>query len=213
MPGAILEKQEKTNQYNKTEINGEYLALKRVFDCVVSAMALLVLAFPMLIVAICIRLESPGPAIYRQERLGKNEKSFTMYKFRSMTVDAEKNGKCWATVNDSRVTRIGRFIRMSHIDELPQLWNILKGDMSLVGPRPERPYFYDEFEAFIPQFRERLAVKPGLTGLAQINGGYDLKPEEKFVYDMEYIEKCSIGMDLGCIFKTIPILIARKGVR
>lgn len=213
MSGLILEKEEKTYQKEEIKISKGYLVLKYVFDCIVAVVALLICALPMLIVAICIRLESPGPVIYKQERLGKGGKPFVMYKFRSMTVDAEKNGKQWATVNDCRVTKTGRIIRAFHVDELPQLWNVLKGEMSIVGPRPERPHFYSEFEMYIPQFRDRLAVRPGLTGLAQINGGYDLKPEEKIVYDMEYIHHCSVGMDINCILKTIPQLITRKGVR
>ena len=130
--------------------NAGFLLIKRIFDIVASACALVVLAIPMLVVALLIKLESPGPAIYIQERLGKGGKPFRMYKFRSMCLDAEKNGPQWAKVGDDRCTRIGRVIRVWHIDELPQLINVLKGEMSVVGPRPERAYFYDEFEKEIP---------------------------------------------------------------
>lgn len=190
-----------------------YLALKRFFDIVVSFVFGTVLLLPMLIIGVMIRIDSPGPALFRQERLGKGGKPFTMYKFRSMRVDAEKNGPQWADKDDDRCTKMGRFIRASRLDELPQLWNILKGDMSFVGPRPERACFYDEFETYIPGFRNRLWVKPGLTGHAQVNGGYDLLPEEKIVFDMEYIEKQSLKMDLVCILKTVQIVFTHEGAR
>ena len=134
-------------------------------------------------------------------------------KFRSMRLDAEENGPQWADKDDPRCTHLGRVLRKSRLDELPQLWNILKGDMSFVGPRPERKCFYDEFETYIHGFHNRLIVKPGLTGWAQVNGGYDLKPEEKIVYDMEYIQSCSIGMDLKCLLKTVRLVFTHVGAR
>ncbi|MCD7860266.1 MAG: sugar transferase [Firmicutes bacterium] len=167
----------------------------------------------MLIIAAVVRLDSPGPALFRQERLGKGGIPFIMYKFRSMYVDAEENGPQWAQKNDHRCTRVGRFLRSTRLDELPQLVNILLGQMSFVGPRPERACFYDEFEAYIPGFHNRLAVKPGLTGYAQVNGGYDLKPEEKIVLDMQYIEARSVKMDLSCIFKTVKLVFTHEGAR
>ena len=141
---------------SKTEENNNYLFIKRFSDILISIMAGIICFVPMILVSLLIYIESPGPVIYSQERLGKNGKPFTMYKFRSMYLDAEKNGPQWAKVNDNRCTKIGKIIRMCHIDELPQLWNILIGDMSIVGPRPERRYFYDEFEKTIPDFKRRL---------------------------------------------------------
>lgn len=190
-----------------------YLFFKRCFDILVSLIAGILLFIPMLIIAAVIRLDSPGPALFRQERLGKDGVPFIMYKFRSMYVDAEENGPQWADKNDHRCTRVGRFLRSTRLDELPQLLNIFLGEMSFVGPRPERACFYDEFETYIHGFRNRLKVKPGLTGYAQVNGGYDLKPEEKIVFDMEYIQHRSLLMDLGCIFKTVKLIFTHEGAR
>lgn len=190
-----------------------YLAVKRAFDIIFALIGLIVLAIPMAIIAIIIVCDSPGRPIYSQERLGKDGKPFLIYKFRSMVLDAEKNGPRWADKKDLRCTRFGTFLRKTRLDELPQLWNILKGDMSFVGPRPEREYFYNEFEKYIEGFSNRLAVTPGLTGHAQVNGGYDLLPEEKIIYDMEYIEKRSIRMDMLCILKTIRVILFGDGAR
>lgn len=190
-----------------------YLFIKRLFDIVAAIVAGIVLLIPMLIVALCIRLDSKGPALFKQERLGKDGKPFIMYKFRSMRLDAENNGPQWAAQNDQRCTKLGTKLRKSRLDELPQLINILKGDMSFVGPRPERAYFYDEFGRYIPHFRDRLLVRPGLTGHAQVNGGYNLTPEEKIVYDMEYIAKRCVRMDLQCIWKTVQVVFSHDGAR
>ncbi len=190
-----------------------YRAVKRIFDIVLSFLSLIVLLLPMLIIAIIIVIDSPGAAIFKQERLGLNGKPFTIYKFRSMYTDAERDGPRWADLEDERCTRFGAFLRKTRLDELPQLWNILKGDMSFVGPRPERACFYDEFEKYIVGFSNRLAVIPGLTGHAQVNGGYELKPEEKIIYDMEYIENRSIKMDLLCILKTFAVVFSGNGAR
>lgn len=190
-----------------------YLAVKRISDICVSLLGLFVLLLPMCVIAAVIVIDSPGGPIFRQERLGKDGRPFMMYKFRSMRQDAEVDGPQWAEQNDSRCTGFGCFLRMTRLDELPQLYNILRGDMSFVGPRPERACFYEEFETYIHGFRHRLMVKPGLTGWAQINGGYDLKPEEKIVYDMEYIEKQSVKMDMTCIFKTIRVVLNGNGAR
>lgn len=190
-----------------------YLGLKRLFDISVAVMVLLLMLLPMVITAILIRLDSPGNALFIQERLGKNGVPFSMYKFRSMYIDAEENGPQWAQKNDPRCTRFGRFLRSSRLDELPQLVNILKGDMSFVGPRPERACFYERFEKNVPGFSARLMVKPGLTGYAQINGGYDLKPEEKIVFDMLYIKRQSVKLDLYCLFKTIFVVFTHEGAR
>ena len=137
-----------------------YLAVKRGFDFFVALTAGTVLLLPMLIIALIVKLDSPGPALFKQERLGKNGKTFTMLKFRSMRNNAEENGPQWADKDDSRCTNVGRILRKTRLDELPQLWNILKGDMSWVGPRPERACYYDEFETYIHGFRNRLAVRP-----------------------------------------------------
>lgn len=190
-----------------------YLAVKRCFDICAAFAAGAVLLIPMLLIALIIRLDSPGPVIFRQERLGKGGKPFTMYKFRSMVLDAEENGPQWAEQDDIRATKVGRVLRNTRLDELPQLWNILVGDMSIVGPRPERACFYEEFETYIHGFSNRLAVRPGLTGWAQINGGYDLSPEEKIVYDMEYIAEQSAKMDLYCICKTVKLIFTHEGAR
>lgn len=190
-----------------------YLALKRSFDVITAFMVGTVLILPMLIIALIIKLDSPGPALFKQERVGKNGKPFIMLKFRSMRQDAEENGPQWADKDDERCTKVGRILRKTRLDELPQAWNILKGDMSLVGPRPERACFYEEFETYIHGFSNRLAVRPGLTGWAQVNGGYDLLPEEKIVFDMEYIEKRSVLLDLRCIFRTAKLVFTHEGAR
>lgn len=190
-----------------------YLFTKRLFDILFSAFLLLGLLIPMLLIIVAIKWDADGPAIYRQERLGKNGRPFVMYKFRTMTLDAEENGPQWAEVDDCRCTRLGRFLRHCRLDELPQLWNILTGDMSFVGPRPERAYFYDKFEETIHGFRNRLRVTPGLTGLAQVNGGYDLPPKEKVILDMEYIRTRSVYTDLLCLLKTVKLVFTHEGAR
>ncbi len=190
-----------------------YAFIKRTFDIAASLIGAVLAVIPMLFIALAIRLDSKGPVFFTQERLGKDGKPFRLYKFRSMRVDAEKNGAQWAAKNDERVTRVGGFLRKTRLDELPQLWNILAGEMSFVGPRPEREVFYEEFEKHIRGFKQRLMVKPGLTGWAQVNGGYDLGPEEKIVYDVEYIKNASIRMDLKCILKTVGIVFSHDGAR
>ena len=146
-----------------------YLLVKRLFDFFFALIGLIVLAIPMAIIALIIVFDSPGGAIFKQERLGKGGKPFVIYKFRTMNHDAEVNGPKWADKEDKRCTRFGAFLRKTRIDELPQLWNILVGDMSFVGPRPERQYFYEQFEKYIVGFSNRLVVTPGLTGYAQVN--------------------------------------------
>ncbi len=163
--------------------------------------------------AIFIKLETEGPIIYTQERVGKCGCIFLIYKLRTMYFDAEKDGIQWAQKNDPRVTKVGRFLRKTRIDELPQFINVLKGEMSIVGPRPERPYFIEEFSKAIPGFNERLAVKPGITGWSQVNGGYELSPEEKLKNDLFYIRNQSILLDLKIILKTIKIIVTFEGAR
>ncbi len=213
----MKEKQPLRRMYEVPDIKPKrkpvYNFMKRVFDIFVSVVALIIGLLPMIVVAIMIKCDSVGPIIYKQERLGKNGKSFMLYKFRSMHIDAESEGAKWAAENDTRCTRIGKFLRKSRLDELPQFINIIKGEMSLVGPRPERPFFYGVFEETIHGFSHRLNVTPGLTGLAQVNGGYDLLPEEKIVFDMQYIQNRSFWLDIKCILKTVLIVFNHKGAR
>lgn len=191
-----------------------YKFFKRLFDIVLSFFALVILFVPMLVIAIIVRATSDGPALYKQERLGKNGKPFNIIKFRTMIKDSEVNGAQWSEgENDPRITPVGRFLRNSRLDELPQLLCILSGKMSFVGPRPERECFYEEFEKYIHGFKHRLCVVPGLTGLAQINGGYFLKPEEKIVYDMKYINNRSFACDIKIIFKTIAVVFTHDGAK
>ena len=197
----------------KTISSSYYHFIKRSFDLCFSFILGIILLIPMLIIALIIKLDSPGPVLFRQERLGKCGRPFTMIKFRSMCVDAEKDGPKWADREDKRCTKFGRALRKSRLDELPQLWNILIGNMSFVGPRPERACFYEEFDEYIPEFKHRLQVTPGLTGLAQINGGYELKPEEKIVYDMYYIRNRSFRIDISCMFKTVTLMFTHEGAR
>ena len=190
-----------------------YQAVKRLFDVVVSALALLILGIPMLLLMPVIRADSPGPAIFRQERLGKDGKPFVIYKYRTMQMDAERDGPQWARVHDVRCTKLGRLLRRGHIDELPQLVNVLRGEMSLVGPRPERACFYQEFVRYIRGFSQRLQVTPGITGWAQINGGYELLPEEKILFDMEYIRHRSVMFDIRCLLGTVRVVFRHDGAR
>lgn len=190
-----------------------YRFVKRAFDVVSCGCALIVLAIPMAIIAAKIKLESPGPVIYSQRRVGKNGKIFNVYKFRSMYTDAEARGARWAAGDDPRVTPFGKFMREKRIDEIPQFWNVLKGDMSLIGPCPERPAFCAEFEKRIHGWHYRTMVAPGLSGLAQVTGGYDLLPKEKVVLDLEYIENRSIAIDVKIILKTLGVVSTGEGAR
>ncbi|MGL5378767.1 sugar transferase [Clostridium sp.] len=186
---------------------------KRIFDVVFSLILILV-TFPILVVVlILVYLQDMKNPIYKQKRVGKYNKEFEMYKVRSMVIGAEENGAQWALKNDNRITKVGKIIRLTRIDELPQAINVLKGDMSLIGPRPEREVFYKKFEKDIPMFRDRLKVKPGITGYAQVNGGYDLNPEEKLKLDLAYIEKVSIKEDFKIVFKTIEVIVNGNGAR
>jgi sugar transferase (PEP-CTERM system associated) len=191
-------------------------AVKRAFDVSLSG-AGLVLAGPLMAAtAILVRLDSPGPVLYRQERVGADGRLFTLYKFRSMRADAERGTPVWATDRDDRVTRIGRFIRLSRLDELPQLWNVLRGDMSFVGPRPERPYFVDQLAAAIPFYAARHAVKPGITGWAQVKYRYGSTVEdamEKLRYDLYYIKHLSIVFDLTIVMDTVKVILSGKGAQ
>lgn len=190
-----------------------YRAFKRAFDIASCGAALLILAIPMAIIAICVKAESPGPAIYAQRRCGKDGKVFSIYKFRSMYEDAEARGAQWAAGDDPRITPLGKKLRKTRLDEIPQFWNVVKGDMSLIGPRPERPAFSDEFEKRIIGWNQRMMVRPGITGLAQITGGYELLPKEKALYDLEYIENRSLAMDWSIIWRTLRTMVTGDGAR
>ena len=184
-----------------------YELAKRCFDVILSAVLLLFFAFPMLLIGLAVKLTSPGPALYTQERLGKDGKQIKICKFRTMVFDSEIDTIRWSYDDDPRVTPLGRFLRKYHIDELPQLWDIFRGVLSFVGPRPERKVFYDAFETYIHGFHQRLMVKPGLTGLAQITGGSLMPPEEKILCDIEYIRNRSLMMDLKLIVKTVLVVL------
>lgn len=191
-----------------------YCAVKRALDIVLSALALFIFALPMLGIAVAVRCASAGTVLYMQERLGQNGRRIRIVKFRTMHMNAEADGAQWSRGDDDpRIFPLGRRLRRSHLDELPQFWSVLRGDLTLVGPRPERECFYTEFETYIHNFRERLKVKPGLTGLAQINGGYDLKPEEKILYDVAYIKKRSLGLDLKILAQTAIVVFTHHGAR
>jgi exopolysaccharide biosynthesis polyprenyl glycosylphosphotransferase len=190
-----------------------YDFFKQFFDSFISLFALVILSPIILIVSILIKIDSKGPIFYKQERIGKSGRPFSIIKFRTMLVDAEANGPQWARHNDSRITNIGHYLRKYRIDEIPQLINILRGEMALIGPRPERLIFINEFEKEIPSFRDRLQVKPGITGWAQINGGYDLTPREKLELDLYYINHYSFLFDLKIILKSIPVILFAKGWR
>jgi lipopolysaccharide/colanic/teichoic acid biosynthesis glycosyltransferase len=221
---------------------------KRVLDVCVAFVALILLTPIMLLTALLVKLTSPGPMIFRQERVGlnlrgqkKNDrrksstkppdgverrtgsdrrndanygKPFVLYKFRTMRNDAEKNGAQFATKGDARVTPIGRFLRKSRLDELPQLWNVLRGEMSLVGPRPERPEFIVQLSDEIPDYLERLGLKPGLTGPAQVINGYDNNIESfrrKVALDLLYLQNCCLWNDIKILFRTIGVVLTGKG--
>jgi exopolysaccharide biosynthesis polyprenyl glycosylphosphotransferase len=190
--------------------------LKRMIDITVAS-AMLVVSLPVfLLSAVIISFESPGGVFYRQDRVGANGRVFNIIKFRSMYADAEKDGPVWAAAEDSRITRYGAFIRKTRIDELPQLINVIRGDMSFVGPRPERPVFVSELTQQIPFYSMRHALRPGITGWAQIYYPYGASKEDalrKLEYDLYYIKNLSIGMDLSTIFQTIKVVLFQKGAR
>lgn len=190
-----------------------YNVYSRILDISLSLIGLII-GIPLVIIfGILIKLEDKGPIIYNQERVGKHGKLFNVYKLRSMRVDAEKYGAQWAQNNDPRILKVGNFIRKTRIDEIPQLFNILKGDMSIVGPRPERPMFTMQFNDDIDGFINRLLVKPGLTGWAQVNGGYEMTPEEKLKWDIDYIQSRNIFIDIRIIIKTIQVVLTGYGAR
>lgn len=193
--------------------SGARFHTKRVLDILFSSLLLLLLLPVFAVVALAVRAASLGPMIYRQKRVGKDGVTFVVYKFRTMVEDAEaQTGAVLASEHDARVTPLGRWLRCYRLDELPQLFNILRGDMSFVGPRPERPEFVETFAATIPGYRERLKVKPGVTGLAQVHGEYHTSPEMKLRYDLAYIYNHSFLMDLTIALETVKIMLTRRGV-
>ena len=193
-----------------------YLFVKRVFDAVCSLLLLFVFSILMALVMVVIKLETTGPAIFAQQRIGLGGVSFTMYKFRSMVTDAERGGAQFAARGDKRVTRVGKFIRKYRIDELPQLYNVLRGDMSLIGPRPEQKNLLDELVEEIPLFPFRHSVRPGITGWAQVCQGYAYDVDsssEKITYDLFYIKNLSFLLDMTIVVRTIRIMLTGFGSR
>lgn len=192
-----------------------YEEIKRFLDIIFAIVMGIIIAPFLPLIAILIKLGAPGPVFYRQKRFGQNGKIFEIIKFRTMTKDAEKEtGAIWAKENDSRTTRLGKLLRKARIDELPQLWNILKGEMAFVGPRAERPEFHDKLKSTVPFYEERYIIKPGLTGWAQINYHYGSSiadAAEKLQYDLYYIKNRSLILDLGVILKTINITLRQAG--
>ena len=189
--------------------NYQYIIVKRIIDIIFSLLIIFIISPFVLLVCILIKASSRGPLIFRQIRVGLKGEEFMLYKFRSMVVDAEKeSGPVLAQKNDTRVTPVGRILRRTRFDEIPQIVNILKGDMSLVGPRPERPYFVNRHKVLQGV---RLSVKPGLTGLAQVQGAYLIHPKNKLRYDYLYINNKSILLDIKIILKTILIIFTRQG--
>ena len=190
---------------NDVPLRGFNSLLKRTIDVLISGAALLVLGIPLLIISALIRRTSAGPVFYTQERMGLDGRAFQVYKFRSMYEGAEDDtGPIWARTNDPRCTPVGRWLRRFDLDELPQFWNVLRGDMSIVGPRPERPYFVEQFKHRIPQYMLRHKVKAGITGWAQVNGWRgNTSLEKRIEYDLYYIENWSVGLDLKIMWLTL----------
>ena len=192
-------------------LTAEQKILKRMLDIAVSIPAIIILLPLMAVTTIAIKADSRGPVIYSQERVGQYGKTFKVYKFRSMRQDAEaKSGPVLAKEGDSRITKVGRFIRATRIDELPQLFNVLKGEMSIVGPRPERPFFVEQFIKEKPEYAYRHNVKPGITGLAQIAGKYNTTAYDKLIYDLIYIQEISIKTDLIIMLQTLKVLVTKE---
>jgi len=190
--------------------------LKRYMDIVASLLGLIIFLPLSILIALAIKIDSPGPVLYRQKRIGGDGRIFELLKFRSMRADAEQNGPVWAMANDQRITRVGRVIRKLRLDEIPQMINVLKGEMSFVGPRPERPFFVEGLKKEIPFYSYRHSVKPGVTGWAQIRYPYGASKKdalEKLKYDIYYIKHMSPIFDLMIILETIKIVLFGKGAR
>ncbi|NLR09054.1 MULTISPECIES: sugar transferase [Lactobacillaceae] len=195
-------------------IKSDYIPVKRLLD-IIAAIILFIVTLPIVFVAmVAIRIETPGSVFYTQDRVGLGGKIIRIRKLRSMYQNAEKkSGAKWADKEDSRVTKVGRFIRKVRIDELPQLVSVIKGDMSLIGPRPERPEFTEEFAHEYPGFEQRLRIKPGLSGYAQVNGGYDINPGQKAKLDRYYIDHFGFSMDFYVFWATIKVVFTGDGAR
>lgn len=193
------------------------LVLKRVVDFIAAFVGIVLTAPVMALVALAIRFDSKGPILYSQDRVGRFGEPFKMYKFRSMCVDAEASGPVWAArEDDPRMTRIGAFLRRTHLDELPQLFNILKGEMSLVGPRPERPHFVDSLSREIPRYDERLFIKPGMTGLAQVHYRYDQSiadVKRKLRFDLLYVKRMCLMLDARILAWTLLVVVTGRGIK
>ncbi len=188
-----------------------YTVFKRFMDIVLSIIGLIIISPILLIVSLAIKIDSKGPVIFKQERIGKDGKVFKIYKFRSMVVGAEKMGTgVYSKKGDNRVTRVGKFIRMTSIDELPQLVNILKGEMSFIGPRPVLTYHPWKYEEYTPEQLKRFEVRPGVTGLAQIHGRKQVEWEKRIKYDVEYVEKLGLWLDIKIFFITIYKVLFMK---
>lgn len=206
-PEQLTEEHINSIDYDIVKGGSLFNAYQRIMDIVLCLIALIIGIPLMVIFGVLIKIEDNGPAVYKQERVGKGGKCFYLYKLRSMRTDAEKFGAQWAEKDDPRITKIGKFIRKTRIDEIPQLFNILRGDMGIIGPRPERPMFTVQFDEEIPGFINRLSVKPGLTGWAQVNGGYEATPAEKLEDDLYYIKNRSFLLDMKIIFKTVGVVL------
>jgi exopolysaccharide biosynthesis polyprenyl glycosylphosphotransferase len=200
--------------FRKTRVQ---LALKRALDVTCAALGLLLAAPLVGLVALAVRLSSPGPIFYHQDRVGQRGRVFTVHKFRSMRDDAEAaTGAVWASADDPRVTAVGRFLRRSRLDELPQLWNVLRGDMSMVGPRPERPEFVSQLTLQIPFYGIRHSVRPGVTGWAQVSYTYGASVEdalEKLQFDLFYMKHMNLAFDVFVLFSTIKTVLLRRGAQ
>ena len=199
---------------NDVPLQGFNTIVKRAIDVVLSTAAVLVLAIPVAIIAAVVKLSSPGPVFYRQERMGLDGMAFTVYKFRSMELGAEDStGPIWARDDDPRTTAVGRWLRRFDLDELPQFWNVLRGDMSIVGPRPERPFFVEQFKHRIPQYMLRHKVKAGITGWAQVNGWRgNTSLEKRIEYDLYYIEHWSVSLDIKIMWLTVVRGLFQRGI-
>lgn len=195
-------------------VKSKYLPLKRLFDIGFGILLFIPSSIIILFFMVLVRLETPGKCFYSQKRVGLMGKTIIVTKLRSMYSNAEsKSGAVWAKKNDDRVTKVGHFMRKTRIDELPQLLSVIRGDMSLIGPRPERPEFTEKFSNEYPGFEQRLRVKPGLSGYAQVHGGYDIDPGEKAKLDQYYIKNIGLQIDLHVFFETIKTVITGEGAR
>lgn len=219
-----MEKQSKKNIENIAEeafvskldhpVENKYLPVKRFFDVCFATILMVPGSILILIFMILIKLETPGKCFYSQKRVGLMGEIITVTKLRSMYEGAEKKtGAVWAQKNDKRITKVGHFMRKTRIDELPQLLSVIKGDMSLIGPRPERPEFTQQFSEEFNNFEQRLVIKPGLSGYAQVHGGYEDNPQEKLINDLYYINHIGFFTDLKIIFKTVEVIFTGDGAR